>query len=77
MSDQSKTITIRLARGGLVEAETHGLKGPECLPYIHALQELLQAEVIDSRFTEEYYETAGEVTEQRTTEMLWERQAPR
>ncbi len=76
MSDQEKTITVRIARDGLVEAETHGLKGSECLPYIDVLQELLQAEVVDSRFTAEYYETATEVTEQGSTEALWQRQAP-
>jgi hypothetical protein len=51
-----KTITLRIRRDGTVEAETHGMKGRECLPYITRLEQLLEAEAIDSDYTSEYYE---------------------
>ena len=51
-----KSITLRIRRDGIVEAETHGMKGRECLPYITQLEELLEAEAFDSDYTQEYYE---------------------
>lgn len=42
---------------GNIFAETIGMKGKECLQYIELLEELLDAESIDSEFTSEYYET--------------------
>jgi hypothetical protein len=59
-----KRITLRIRRDGIVEAETHGMKGRECLPYITQLEELLEAEAFDSHYTEEYYEAAE--TEEQT-----------
>ena len=59
-----KSITLRIRRDGIVEAETHGMKGRECLPYITQLEELLEAEAFDSDYTEEYYEAVD--TEEQT-----------
>lgn len=59
-SDDEPAITIRIGRDGSVRAETHGLKGPACLPFIPALEQLLQAEVVDSHFTDDYYAVAGQ-----------------
>jgi hypothetical protein len=56
MSEQLKTITIRISPTGEVTAETHGLKGSECLPYIGLLEDLLEAATIDSAYTPEFYE---------------------
>jgi DUF2997 family protein len=50
-----KRVTLRIRRDGTVEAETHGMKGRECLPYITRLEELLEAEAVDSDYTEDYY----------------------
>jgi DUF2997 family protein len=58
-----KKITLRIRRDGTVEAETHGMKGRECLPYITQLEDLLEAEAIDSDYTEDYYD-AVEAEEQ-------------
>ncbi len=52
-----KKIQIRIAEDGKFYAETLGIKGDSCLSYIKMLEELLDAEVVDSTFTEEYHET--------------------
>jgi Protein of unknown function (DUF2997) len=55
-----KTIRVRIRKDGSIEAETHGLKGAACLPWINALEELTDARTVDSRYTEEFYEAAEE-----------------
>jgi hypothetical protein len=52
-----KTVSIRIFPDGTVRAETHGVKGADCLAYIPKLEALIQAETIDSAFTDEYHET--------------------
>lgn len=54
---KNKQIIIRLNEDGNIFAETTGMKGKECLQYIELLEELLDAESIDSDYTNEYYET--------------------
>ncbi|HZH60282.1 MAG TPA: DUF2997 domain-containing protein [Metabacillus sp.] len=54
---KGKKIKIKLNEDGNIFAETIGMKGKECLQYIELLEELLDAESIDSNFTDEYYET--------------------
>jgi CRISPR/Cas system CSM-associated protein Csm2 small subunit len=52
-----KKIQIRITEDGMFYAETLGIKGKECLQYIELLEELLDAESVDSEYTEEYFET--------------------
>jgi hypothetical protein len=54
-----KTVTIRIGFNGVVNAETHGMKGEECLGYIEKLETMLEAEAVESRYTDEFYETAS------------------
>lgn len=61
-----KNVTLRIGRDGTVEAETHGLTGRECLPYIAELERLLDAEAVDSEYTAEFYQ-AAEVGERATS----------
>lgn len=58
-----KSVTLRIRRDGTVEAETHGMKGSECLPHISELEQLLEAEAVDSNYTAEFYE-ATEVAQE-------------
>ena len=60
------SIRIRIRPDGTIDAETQGLKGDACLPYISVLAEVCGAEVIDSAFTSEFYEQAGSAQEQGT-----------
>ena len=71
-----KAVSIRIAPDGTVTAETHGVKGADCLAYIPKLEELMQAETIDSEFTAEYYETerTQAFTFRRATETEHERE---
>ncbi|MDY7224438.1 DUF2997 domain-containing protein [Halalkalibacterium halodurans] len=52
-----KKLQIRITEDGEIFAETLGIKGKECLEYIQLLEELLDAETVDSNFTHEYYES--------------------
>ena len=53
-----KTIQIKIRPNGEIEAETKGIKGKLCLKYIAEIERMANAAVIDSDFTDEYYETA-------------------
>lgn len=52
-----KKIKIKITEDGKIFAETIGLKGKDCLQYIELLEELLDAESIDSNYTNEYFES--------------------
>ena len=56
-----RKITLRITAEGQVHAETHGLKGEECLRYERLLEQMLEARTAHEHRTAEYYETtAGE-----------------
>lgn len=65
----SKRIQLRVYPDGRIEAEVQGVKGKTCTDYIAVLEELLEAETIQSAFTPEYFETEEVVVRQ-------EQQAP-
>lgn len=50
----SEAFTVRIFPDGTVQAEVHGAKGKRCTDYIAILEELLEAETIDSAYTAEY-----------------------
>jgi Protein of unknown function (DUF2997) len=66
----------RLRPDGSIHAETFGLKGTECLPYVELLPRITNAEVVDSRFTADYYTSADNSDEEdiTTTRTTWEQQ---
>jgi acylphosphatase len=66
----SKRIQLRVYPDGRIEAEVQGVKGKACTDYIAVLEELLEAETVESAFTPEYYETEEVAARQ-------EQQAPR
>ena len=57
----AKQIKIRIYPDGKIESQTQNIKGKACLKYIQPLEQLLEAQVIDSQFTSEYYE--NEITQ--------------
>ncbi|KPB03422.1 DUF2997 domain-containing protein [Bacillus sp. CHD6a] len=59
-----KKIIIEITQDGKILAETLGVKGKECLTYITLLEELLEAETIDSSYTEEFHETEVHITQE-------------
>lgn len=63
----SKQITLRIHPDGKIEGETHGIKGKACMKYIKILEQMLEAEAVDSDFTQEYYEGLQEQQETQQT----------
>ena len=59
------SLKIRIKPNGEIDAETVGLKGEDCLAYIGILEELTQAQTVESSFTDEYRQTVELPTEQR------------
>lgn len=69
----AKRIRIAILPDGRVQAEVQGVKGKACTNYVGVLEELLNAEVIDSQYTPEYYadgetENRLEISEQTRSE---------
>lgn len=54
----AKQIKIRVYPDGRIESETVGIKGKSCLGYIKEIEQLTDAQVVHSEFTEEYYQSS-------------------
>lgn len=63
-----KQIRIKIRNNGSVEAETLGMKGADCLKYLQRIEEMANATTVDSRFTEEYYESQEILTNETAME---------
>lgn len=53
----TKQIKLRIYKDGIVQAEVEGIKGKKCAKYIGVIEKLLDARVVDSEYTSEYYES--------------------
>ena len=62
----AKQIQIRIFPDGHIETVTKNIKGKLCLKYLQPLEQLLDAQVTDSEFTSEYYESEVEETTSET-----------
>jgi hypothetical protein len=62
----SRRIAVTINKDGSIKAETLGIKGKTCLDYVPVLEELLDAETLQSAFTSDYQATDEETTEQAT-----------
>lgn len=51
-----KKIKIRIYPDGIIQSDVEGVKGKKCTDYIKIIEELLEAKVVDSEYTPEYYE---------------------
>lgn len=49
-----KQIKLKIYPDGKVKADIIGFKGKKCTDYISVLEQLLDAETIDSEWTQEY-----------------------
>lgn len=52
-----KQIRVRIFPDGRIKAEVVGIKGKACTDYIQILEQMLDAETVDSEYTAEYFET--------------------
>jgi hypothetical protein len=50
-----KQIKLQIFPDGQVKADVVGFQGKKCADYISVLEQLLDAETIDSEWTAEYY----------------------
>lgn len=58
----SKQVIVTVRRDGTVDAETIGMYGAECLDYFAVLEDLLDATVTGSDYTDDYHRVASETT---------------
>lgn len=65
-----KQIKVRIFPDGQVQAVVSGIPGKKCTDYISVLEELLDAEVIDSEPTSEYYLDANTLIDTAETTEL-------
>ncbi|HZI36691.1 MAG TPA: DUF2997 domain-containing protein [Acidimicrobiia bacterium] len=62
----SRRIAVTINRDGSIKAETLGIKGKTCLDYVPLLEELLEAETVQSEFTADYRAVDEHVTQAAT-----------
>jgi Protein of unknown function (DUF2997) len=62
----SRRIAVTINRDGSIKAETLGIKGKTCLDYVPVLEELLDAETLQSGFTADYHADEGQLPEEAT-----------
>ncbi len=66
----AKQIKIQVFPDGRVQAEVAGIKGKKCTDYIGILEDILDAETVESSYTPEYYETQQLPVEQSDQQSL-------
>jgi len=57
-----KQLQVRIHPDGKIDAKTLGIKGEKCTEYIKILEKLLNAQVVESAYTEEFMQTQENVT---------------
>lgn len=57
-----KKLIIKINKDGSINAETQGIKGSKCMDYIKVVENLLEAETVDSEYTKEFFESDSEYT---------------
>jgi hypothetical protein len=62
----SRRIVVTINRDGSIKAETLGIKGKTCLDYVPLLEELLEAETVQSEFTADYQAVDEHLTQAAT-----------
>lgn len=58
----AKKMKIKLLPNGEIQMETVGVKGKKCLDYIEVLKKLVDAKIVDTQLSQEYYEIDNEVS---------------
>jgi hypothetical protein len=55
--DEKELILLTIGTDGSIQAETKGIKGEKCLQSISALEDMLDSVTLDSKYTQEFYES--------------------
>lgn len=66
----TRRLTISIREDGTIIAEASGTPGPACLDSIEPLQKILQAEVVDSKPTPDFANSAVSRLPQSTQEFV-------
>lgn len=66
----SEQIIVRVGADGAIHAETKGITGPKCLNSIELLEQLLDAQVTSSAFTDEYNQNTTATTNENDDELF-------
>jgi len=64
-----RQIRVQIFADGQIAAEVIGVKGKACTDYIELLEQLLDAETIDSVYTSEYYESEQTILQHQINNM--------
>ena len=51
-----KQLKIKLLPNGMIEMETVGVKGKQCLEYAKFMEKIANAEITKQKLTDEYYQ---------------------
>lgn len=51
-----KKIIIRIRSDGSIQATSQGIKGKACLKYLPVIETFGKASIVDSNYTEEYFQ---------------------
>ena len=67
-------IIIKIKPNGEIAAETKGIKGKKCKDYLEIMSKFLDAKIVDSSYTKEYYEEETEKVKQDTIQDILEKE---
>ena len=68
----SKKLKIKLLPNGEIQMETVGIKGKKCLDYINVLKKLVDVNISETQYSQEYYEIDSEVTRAQNAEIRFD-----
>lgn len=68
----SKKLKIKLLPNGEIQMETVGIKGKKCLDYINVLKKLVDVNISETQYSQEYYEIDSEVTSVQNAEIRFD-----
>lgn len=57
----TKKLLIKIRPDGTVESKTINIKGKSCEKYISTIERISESQVVDSKYTQEYYETENDI----------------
>ena len=49
-------LIVKINPDGKIVVETKGIKGKKCKEYMEIMERLLNSQIVDSAYTDEYYE---------------------
>jgi hypothetical protein len=65
----TQRIIVDVSAAGIVSARTEGVLGERCLDYISVLEDMLEAETVQSAFTADYTRTRVDERQQVSGEV--------